>query len=262
MCAFINNDILTIKIFFFFFNDTATTEIYTLSLHDALPISLRETILDGEAIALRAPPDGTPLPFQVTMRRFGRKLDVDRLRAELPLASFFFDILYADGAPLLDEPYARRFAALEGLVPAAQRVPRIVTADPRQAAAFFQQALAAGHEGLMAKALGARYEAGARGAAARHHRTRPPPAPPRRAPRVGPRGPGGAARVLPAGRGAGRGGARAEGRGGRRGGGGGGGGGPKGKPAQTPPPGGPGPGGGPGPRRRRGVGPRSAWGDA
>src|SRR2546430_6296243 len=72
MCAFINNDILTIKIFFFFFNDTATTEIYTLSLHDALPISLRETILDGEAIALRAPPDGTPLPFQVTMRRFGR----------------------------------------------------------------------------------------------------------------------------------------------------------------------------------------------
>src|SRR5256885_12892820 len=28
--------------FFFFFNDTATTEIYTLSLHDALPISLRQ----------------------------------------------------------------------------------------------------------------------------------------------------------------------------------------------------------------------------
>src|SRR2546426_4130678 len=28
-------------IFFFFFNDTATTEIYTLSLHDALPISIR-----------------------------------------------------------------------------------------------------------------------------------------------------------------------------------------------------------------------------
>src|SRR2546425_10936543 len=27
---------------FFFFNDTATTEIYTLSLHDALPISLRD----------------------------------------------------------------------------------------------------------------------------------------------------------------------------------------------------------------------------
>src|SRR3712207_7657170 len=30
---------MTLLIFFFFFNDTATTEIYTLSLHDALPIS-------------------------------------------------------------------------------------------------------------------------------------------------------------------------------------------------------------------------------
>src|SRR3712207_7110034 len=31
------------RLFVFFFNDTATTEIYTLSLHDALPISLRKT---------------------------------------------------------------------------------------------------------------------------------------------------------------------------------------------------------------------------
>src|SRR2546426_838881 len=32
----------TLSTLFFFFNDTATTEIYTLSLHDALPIYLRE----------------------------------------------------------------------------------------------------------------------------------------------------------------------------------------------------------------------------
>ena len=55
----------------------------------------RELVLDGEAIALRA--DGTPQPFQITMRRFGRKLDVDRLKAELPLTPFFFDALYVDG---------------------------------------------------------------------------------------------------------------------------------------------------------------------
>src|SRR2546430_12277312 len=30
---------MLLSLFFFFFNDTATTEIYTLSLHDALPIS-------------------------------------------------------------------------------------------------------------------------------------------------------------------------------------------------------------------------------
>ena len=126
-------------------------------------LPLNDAILDGEAIALR--PDGTPSPFQVTMRRFGRKLDVARLRAELPLAPFFFDLLHTDGASLLDEPYARRFAALAAAVPAGQRVPRLVTADAGEAAAFFDRAIAAGQEGLMAKALGAHYDAGARGAA-------------------------------------------------------------------------------------------------
>jgi len=127
------------------------------------PLPLADAILDGEAIALR--PDGTPLPFQVTMRRFGRKLDVERLRAELPVAPFFFDLLYADGALLVDEPYARRFAALAAAVPDAQRVPRLVTADPAAAAAFFERAIASGQEGLVAKGLDARYDAGARGAA-------------------------------------------------------------------------------------------------
>jgi len=126
-------------------------------------LPVREAILDGEAIALR--PDGSPLPFQVTMRCFGRKLDVDRLRAELPLASFFFDVLYAEGAALLDEPYGGRCDVLARVAPAATLVPRIVTADPHEAQAFLERAIAAGHEGLMAKALGAGYDAGARGAA-------------------------------------------------------------------------------------------------
>ena len=126
-------------------------------------LPLRDVILDGEAIALR--PDGTPLPFQVTMRRFGRKLDVARLSAELPLAAFFFDVLYADGTVLLGEPYTGRIGVLERLVPSEARVPRTVTRDPLAAGRFLEQAIAAGHEGVMAKALGARYEAGARGAA-------------------------------------------------------------------------------------------------
>ncbi len=126
-------------------------------------LMLSTAILDGEAIALRA--DGKPLPFQVTMRRFGRKLDVERLRAELPLACFFFDVLYADGTPLLDQSYRGRRAALTAAVPSAHRVPQIATADPGEAREFFERAIADGHEGLMAKALHARYEAGARGAA-------------------------------------------------------------------------------------------------
>src|SRR6185295_7154167 len=124
----------------------------------ALPA--RQLLLDGEVIALK--PDGSPLPFQVTMRRFGRKLDVARLRGELPLTSFFFDILHFDGEDLIDRPAGERFAALGAAVPGLT-VPRIVTADAEEADAFFAEALQRGHEGMMAKALDAPYEAGRRG---------------------------------------------------------------------------------------------------
>jgi len=124
----------------------------------ALPA--RQLLLDGETIALR--PDGSPLPFQVTMRRFGRKLDVERMRGELPLTSFFFDILHLDGQDLIDRPAGERFAALSEAMPGLA-VPRIITADAEEADAFFAEALARGHEGIMAKAVDAPYEAGRRG---------------------------------------------------------------------------------------------------
>lgn len=119
-------------------------------------------ILDGEAIALR--PDGRPEPFQTTMRRFGRKLDVAALRATLPLSVFFFDCLHLDGDDLLDRGYAERVRALEAALPPELRMPRLVSAEQAAAEAFATEALARGHEGVMAKALGAPYEAGARGA--------------------------------------------------------------------------------------------------
>jgi DNA ligase-1 len=121
----------------------------------------RELVLDGEVIALRE--DGTPLPFQETMRRFGRRLDVERLRAELPLSSHFFDCLYVDGESLLDAPARQRNQRLEDAVPEARRMKRLVTADAGEAQAFLERALAEGHEGVMAKALDAPYFAGSRG---------------------------------------------------------------------------------------------------
>ena len=126
----------------------------------ALPA--REVILDGETIALAA--NGAPQPFQVTMRRFGRKLEVDRLRAELPLAVFFFDCLRRDGDNLVDRPARERFAALAEAAPANIVVPRIFTGDVAEGEAFLAGAFAAGHEGIMAKAPEAPYEAGRRGA--------------------------------------------------------------------------------------------------
>jgi len=98
------------------------------------------------------------------MRRFGRKLDVERMRAELPLAVYFFDCLHVDGSSLLDRPAHERFDALAAALPKALVIPRIVTADVAAAEDFYADALARGHEGVMAKALDAPYEAGRRGA--------------------------------------------------------------------------------------------------
>ena len=121
---------------------------------------INEVILDGEAIALR--PDGTPHPFQLTMQRFGRKLDVDRLRAELPLTPFFFDCLYVDGVSMLDQPHIERVRTLASIAPSAA-VPSLVRPTREQAAQFVDETLRRGHEGVMVKALASGYAAGRRG---------------------------------------------------------------------------------------------------
>jgi DNA ligase-1 len=108
-------------------------------------IDLKEVILDGEAVVLRA--DNRPVRFQETMKGLGSAVP------------FFFDMLYIDGTSLLDQPYSVRTK----LLPEAHRPPRIITADAHAAKSFFDAAIAAGQEGLMAKALGAAYEAGRRG---------------------------------------------------------------------------------------------------
>jgi DNA ligase-1 len=123
----------------------------------------RELITDGEAIALR--PDGTPYPFQETMSRFGSRIDVETKRATHPLSVYFFDCLFAGGEDLTAKPAKERFDVLARILPAYLIVPRLVTGDHEAARAFYEQALARGHEGVMAKSLEAPYEAGSRGAA-------------------------------------------------------------------------------------------------
>jgi DNA ligase-1 len=108
-------------------------------------VEMKEAILDGEAVVLR--PDNRPVRFQETMKGLGGAVP------------FFFDLLYVDGTSLLDQPYSERTK----LLPEAHRPPRLVTGDQQAAQAFFEAAIAAGQEGLMAKALAAAYEAGRRG---------------------------------------------------------------------------------------------------
>jgi DNA ligase-1 len=123
-------------------------------------VPVREMVLDGEALGLRS--DGRPQPFQITMRRLGRQKDVATLRKEIPLSPYMFDVLYLDGTSLIGQPYRDRIKVLNEVALSA-RVPQIQTSDTDQARTFLQAALAAGHEGVMAKSLSAPYGAGQRG---------------------------------------------------------------------------------------------------
>ncbi len=142
---------------------------YGNDLSEALPeiidlgrsFSARSLVLDGEVIALRA--DGRPQPFQVTMQRVGRKLDVATARADLPLRAFFFDCLYADSEVLVEQPNSARWQALCAAVPPEARVTRVAVASAGEAQAALSRALASGNEGIVVKSLASSYDAGRRG---------------------------------------------------------------------------------------------------
>ena len=147
--------------------------IYTRSLNEisaAIPeiIDLARSfpaetlVLDGEAIAFDAA--GRPHPFQITMKRFGRKRNVETSRAELPIRAFFFDCLRTGATSIANRTTQERHQALVNAVPADYLIPRLVTSSATAAKAFYDAAIGAGHEGVMAKALSAPYEAGNRGA--------------------------------------------------------------------------------------------------
>lgn len=117
----------------------------------ALTIPHEHFVLDGEALGLDA--DGGPLKFQDTMSGKSR------------LQPFFFDVLYLDGESLIDEPLSARKQLLAATVPSALRLPTLdVGSDAATAEQFANEALAAGHEGVMVKALDSPYQAGRRGA--------------------------------------------------------------------------------------------------
>ncbi len=118
-------------------------------------------ILDGEVLSLDA--EGRAQPFQVSMRRFGRKQNTHEPIDELPMSPFWFDLLYLNGGSLIDEPQSTRFGELVKFAPEPALVPHLLTAHQSQAEEFLRQALERGNEGVMAKSPGSAYAAGARG---------------------------------------------------------------------------------------------------
>jgi DNA ligase-1 len=97
------------------------------------------------------------------MRRFRRIHGVEATARDIPLVLYLFDCLMVDGRSLIDEPYAQRWVALEQVTDGAYLARRMVPATASEAEAFLAEALAAGHEGLMAKALSSPYAPGSRG---------------------------------------------------------------------------------------------------
>ena len=127
----------------------------------ARSLRVSAAVLDGEAVALY--PDGRPRLFQVTSARTASQADVARLSEQTPLTAFLFDLLHLDGADLLDAPASERLSRLMAVAPAELVIPRIVTSDLAEATAFFDAAIARGHEGVVVKSLDAGYGAGRRG---------------------------------------------------------------------------------------------------
>ena len=112
-------------------------------------VPARSVVLDGEALGIDE--DGQPLIFQETMSGLATT------------SAYFFDVLHADGASLIDDPLRSRRSVLEALLPVGARLPSIITADADEAEPFAANAVATGHEGVMVKAIESTYEAGRRG---------------------------------------------------------------------------------------------------
>ncbi len=122
-------------------------------------------IVEGEVVAYD-PDTGEPVPFQQLSRRIKRKHDVQRLVEEVPVVIYLFDLLYLDGESLLDRSLAERVDALEGrlteLANETERMPNLRSRDPDRVREFYEDALAAGHEGIMVKTADATYQPGKR----------------------------------------------------------------------------------------------------
>ena len=153
-----------------------TTDMFPdISAAVAKSVRARSAIIEGEAVAVDEA-TGEFHPFQVTAQR-KRKHKIDEMAREFPLVFVAFDLLYANGKDYIDQEYLKRRAALEKIVrrPGTARraksaranerlrlVERVVTDDAFELQKFFDEQIELGLEGIVAKRLDARYEAGAR----------------------------------------------------------------------------------------------------
>ena len=125
-------------------------------------------VLDGELIAYDPAAPERALPFSALQRRLGRKRPHAALLAEVPVALVVYDVLAAEGALVVDEPYGARRARLEAIAwpgVGVRLAPATLVEDAEGVEAAFVAARAAGNEGIIAKDPTAPYAPGRRGGA-------------------------------------------------------------------------------------------------
>lgn len=126
-------------------------------------IQAKTAILEGEALSYD-PDTGEFYPFQVTMQR-KRKYDLEAMTVKFPLRLIAFDLLYLDGKDFTGQAYAKRHEILESIIAPDERVQiaqQLVTQDAKEIEKYFMEAVTGGLEGIMAKRLDSKYQAGAR----------------------------------------------------------------------------------------------------
>ncbi|MEM2917628.1 MAG: ATP-dependent DNA ligase [Candidatus Bathyarchaeia archaeon] len=124
-------------------------------------VKAEEAILEGEVIATSA--EGNPLPFQHLMRRFRRVHNIEEMVKEIPTKLFLFDIIFLNGQSLTNMPYLERRKKLEEIAGNIPLTKQIVAGSKAEAEKFLEEAMNAGHEGLMAKKPDSAYTPGIRG---------------------------------------------------------------------------------------------------
>jgi DNA ligase-1 len=124
-------------------------------------IKADEAIVEGEVIAVDE--SGHPIPFQHLMRRFKRVHEVQGTAEKIPVRLYLFDVLFLDGESLISLPYLQRRKVLAENAGEIPLTAQLVTDKQKRAETFLNEAMDAGHEGLMAKKLDSPYTPGTRG---------------------------------------------------------------------------------------------------
>jgi DNA ligase 1 len=122
-------------------------------------------IIDCEAVGFD-PKTEKYLPFQNVSQRIKRKHGIEEMLKKLPVELNIFDIIYYNGNSMLNESFQERRRILEKIVQQKQKkiilAHQIITDSKEKAQKYFDEAINAGNEGLMAKKLDGIYKPGAR----------------------------------------------------------------------------------------------------